>query len=98
LTGIETDPRIADGKADLGASVPEWRGAGMNPYTATLGELQRIAEQIEQDLAHAGRNADQCAVRAHVQLQLERHSLFAGLAPVRSGDALDHVRQGKLAL
>ena len=33
---------------------------------AALGELQRVAEQVEQDLPHAGRIADQRVVRAGV--------------------------------
>ena len=61
----------------------------MNPYPATLSELQRITEQIEQDLAHAGWITDQRAIRAHIQIYLERQSLLARLAAERSGYALD---------
>ena len=98
LTGVETDPGILDCQADVGPSALEWRRAGMNSYTAMRRELQRIADQIEQNLAHAGWITDQCAVRTHVQIHLKRQPFFARLSPQRSGYALDQVRQRKCDL
>lgn len=62
---------------------PERRGADAHPHSATLGKLDGIAEQVEQDLPHPGGIPDQSVLRARVDLSIEREALGNHLRPER---------------
>ena len=78
--------------------VAERRGAGMQADAAALGELQRIAEQVEQHLAHARRVADQRVVGAGIDLDVEREPLDDRLLAERAGDAVDQAGERERGL
>src|SRR5256885_464740 len=67
FTGGSSTTSTSGCSAGLGsrrAPPAERRGAGIHRDAATFGEFQGIAEQVEQNLPHAGRIADQRIVRA----------------------------------
>ena len=71
----EPDAGVGDRDRDLRSAVAERLGAGMQRDAAALGELDRVAEQVEQHLPHARRIADQRVVGAGIDLDVEREAL-----------------------
>ncbi len=61
---VHPDAGVFDDEHDAGAAPAERRRAGAHADAPALGELQRIAEQVEQDLPQPGRIADQRVVRS----------------------------------
>ena len=93
LLGVEPDAGVAHGERHARASAAERHGPGVHPDAAALGELERVAEQIEQDLAHARRIADQHVVGTGIDLGIEREPLGGGLRLERAHDAVDQAGQ-----
>ena len=87
------DAGVADRQDDTGAAFAQRLGAGADHGAAALGELQRIAQQVEQDLAHPGRIADQRVGRAGRRGGHQRQALALGLRAQRGDDAVDQAGQ-----
>ena len=94
----QADAGVGDRDGDLRVAVPERLRAGVQRDAPALGELDRVAEQVEQHLAHAGRIADQRVVRAGVDVHVEREALDDRLLAERAGDALDQAGQRERGL
>src|SRR5690606_16132927 len=89
IDDLETDPRYvrASGRTER------------HPYfnTAVLGELHRIAGQIQQDLPHAPVIAMQAVGHTGLDEHPAVQSLVARLWPENQADGLDQFRQREVA-
>ena len=74
-------------------AVAQRLGAGADHGAAALGELERVAEQVEQDLAHARGIADQRVGRARRDGGDQRQALALGLRPEGRDRAVDQAGQ-----
>jgi hypothetical protein len=72
--------------------------AGVQRDAAALGELDRVAEQVEQHLAHARRIADQRVVRAGIDPHVEREAFHRRLLAERAGDTVDQAGERERGL
>jgi len=81
LLGIEPDAGVFDRECHPRPPAADRRRACAHDDLAALGELDGIAQQVEQDLPDAGRIADQRIVRAGLDLGPDRQALGIRLWP-----------------
>ena len=86
---VDADAGVLDGERHARASAAERRGRAAHRDAAALGEFQRIAEQIEQDLPHPRRIADQRIVRSGLDRAGEDQALARRLCLERAHHAVD---------
>ena len=86
---VDADAGIGDREAHRGAAAADRRRRGAHRDAAVLGEFQRIAEKIEQDLPHARRVADQRVVRAGLDRAGQHQALRGRLRLERAHHAVD---------
>ncbi len=101
LVGGDADPRIADRELHRGEPALDRRQPHGDHHLATLGELERVAEQVGDDLAQAaGIAADGAGdVRAHVAQQLHRPlRAAAGQQACRGVDEAREVERNRFEL
>src|SRR5262249_39915695 len=79
----QTDTSVGHDQYETYVALAERRGAGVDAKTTALGELQRVADEIEQDLPHPGGITKERVVGARIDGGVECKSL--GLSLLRKG-------------
>ena len=93
LLVAQADAGVAHRQRDARRAVAERARRGAHLDAALVGELQRVGQQVEQDLPHPRRIADQRVVRAGGDVGFEQQSLGGRLRAERVERAGDQAGQ-----